>query len=482
MKLIRLISLVLLFASSSVASESFKAAIESIARESPTKTASIGVCLIPLEEGPESAFGFDIDRALIPASTQKVVATATANEVLGSDFRFETMLQASGSLSDDGVLDGDIIIVGGGDPTLAEWGFSEIFTTWTKAVKEAGIRSVTGRVVGDGTLFGTQMVPATWQANDFGNYFGSGISGLSALRNLVTYRFSTPRVGAAAPLQSSTPQLPHITLRNDMRVGAAGSGDQGYVYGFPFADTYVLRGTVPAGSGSFSIKGALPDPPFFVAMSFQDHLKKAGIDIAGEPTTIRRIAYDGNPVDGSARRMLHRHQSADLRNLMILTNQKSNNLRAEAMHRMIGVKLADDGSNAGAAEATARYWTDRGLDTAGMVIADGCGLSRSNALTARQLATILHKAARGENFSAFHDSLPVSGRSGTLASMGRGSRAEGRVRAKSGTISRVRNYAGYVNSRSGKRYAFALFVNHYNGSLSQVKGQIVRMWEKMVDL
>ena len=118
----------------------------------------------------------------------------------------------------------------------------------------------------------------------------------------------------------------------------------------------------------------------------------------------------------------------------------------------------------------------------GFFMGDGCGLSRADTVTPRQMALMLYYAAKGEHYDAFYSSLPTAGQSGTLKSIGGGSAADGRVRAKSGTIDRVRNYAGYVNARSGKRYAFAIFINNYTGDLGSVKSKIVRIWSEMVGL
>ena len=107
---------------------------------------------------------------------------------------------------------------------------------------------------------------------------------------------------------------------------------------------------------------------------------------------------------------------------------------------------------------------------------------KSDTVTPRQMTMMLYYAAKGEHFESFYDSLPTAGQSGTLRSIGGGSAAEGRIRAKSGTLDRIRNYAGYVNARSGKRYAFTLFVNNYTGDLSSVKSKIVRVWSEMAGL
>jgi len=460
--------------------ESVLAEVRGMRGEPGLRTASIGFCLVPVGGEPSEAVGVEADLGMVPASTLKAITTATANEVLGGDFQFETELQHTGSIADDGTLRGALVVRGGGDPTLGASQIVNTFSRWQAALDKAGIRRVEGAVVGDASIFGTQQVPDSWQWNDFGNYYGAGASGLTFHQNQFFCTFRTARVGGPAALLGTDPRLPGIEFFNEMRVGAAGSGDQGYIYGNPYGKVYALRGSVPAGSGSFTIKGSLPDPAFFCARAFTKHLEQRGVPVSQPPTTVRLLRKEGKSL--GARRRLLVEKSEPLGDLLVLTNHKSNNLRAECMHRMIGYRRKGDGSPKAAAQAVKEYWEAEGIDLTGFSMADGCGLSRSNIVTPRQVALILREAAQSEDFETFWASLPTAGRSGTLRSIGRGSAAEGRVRAKSGTLDRIRNYAGYVDTAGGRRYAFALFVNHYSGSLWTVKSRIVRVWNRMVAL
>ena len=115
-------------------------------------------------------------------------------------------------------------------------------------------------------------------------------------------------------------------------------------------------------------------------------------------------------------------------------------------------------------------------------MADGCGLARSNAVTPRQLTMMLYHAAKAPEFQTFYDSLPTAGRSGTLSSIGCGSAADGKIHAKSGTLDRIKNYAGYVETNSGQQYAFTLFINNYTCEFWEVKPKIVRIWNKLAAL
>ncbi|MEM9281571.1 MAG: D-alanyl-D-alanine carboxypeptidase/D-alanyl-D-alanine-endopeptidase [Verrucomicrobiota bacterium] len=456
------------------------AEMEKIQKESAVRTASLGLCFVPIDGEPGDATGYQPDMGLIPASTMKAITTATAIEVLGPDFRFKTELQTAGTLDEAGTLTGHLVIRGGGDPTLGASNIASTFSKWQTALREAGIKKIEGSIVGDATLFGDKQVPDTWQWNDFGNYYGSGASGLTFHQNLFYCSFRPGSVGARADFTGTDPKLPGIEFINEMRTGTSSSGDQGYIYGNPHGKVIYLRGTVPGGRSSFTIKGSLPEPAFFCARAFTKHLNNNGLPVSGEPTTVRLMKIAGESL--AAREVIHEQESNPLTSIMWATNMKSNNLQAECMHRMIAVEKGDTGTTKAASKLVEEHWRAKGVDMTGYFMDDGCGLSRSNIVTTRQMTMILYYAAQHEDFPKFYGTLPVAGKSGTLRSIGGGTAAAGRVVAKSGTISRVRNYSGYVNTRSGKRYAFALFVNNYSGDLGSVKSKIVRVWSKMVEL
>ncbi len=478
----RLLALIVLFSGSAKAGtvEEVIAEVKKIQGEWGMKTASIGVCIVPIDGEPSAAAGYNIDTGLIPASTMKAITTATANEILGPDFRFKTELQLAGDLAEDGTLKGNVVVKGGGDPTLGASGIANTFVKWKAALTDAGVKKIDGAVVGDASVFGTKLLPDSWQWNDIGNYYGAGACGLTFHQNQFYCSFRTGSAGSTASLIGTDPKLPGIQFINEMRVGSAGSGDQGYIYGTPYGKVFYLRGTVPAGNSSFTIKGSLPDPAFFCARAFTKYLNGHDLPVSEEPTTLRLMTVDGKKL--AERKSIYEQESDSLGSIMILTNHKSVNLRAECIHRMIGLEKRNKGTTLDAARATKEHWAAKGIDMDGFYMADGCGLSRSNTVTPRQLALIHYHAAKAEHFETFYASLPTAGQSGTLRSIGRGSAADGRVKAKSGTLDRIRNYSGYVNARSGKRYAFAIFVNNYSGDLGSVKSKIVRIWSKMVAL
>ncbi|MEM1294389.1 MAG: D-alanyl-D-alanine carboxypeptidase/D-alanyl-D-alanine-endopeptidase [Verrucomicrobiota bacterium] len=481
--MIRFVACLFLATSLSQAQPTFETTlreVQKIQSEPGMKTASVGFCVIPLNAaGPEEARGFQENMGLVPASTMKAITTATAVDLLGPEFRFKTMLQYTGTIDEEGTLNGDVIVKGGGDPTLGSSQIVNTFAKWQAALSQAGIRKIAGRIVGDASIFGTKLLPDSWQWNDMGNYYGAGACGLTFHQNQFFCTFRTGSPGNKAALAGTDPRLPGIEFFNEMRVGSVGSGDNGYIYGVPYGKVFYLRGTVPAGSSSFTIKGSLPDPAFFCARAFTKHLNQRSFEVTGEPTTLRLVEAVGNRL-ASTRETIMVQQSETLQSIMVLTNHKSVNLRAECIHRMNGVENKGSGSLDEAEKSTQQHWAGKGINMNGFYMADGCGLSRSNTVTAKQMALILYHAAKGENFQPFYNSLPIAGRSGTLRSIGQGSLADGRVRAKSGTLDRIKNYAGYVSAQSGQKYAFALYINNYTCELWEVKSKIVRVWNKMV--
>ncbi len=196
---------------------------------------------------------------------------------------------------------------------------------------------------------------------------------------------------------------------------------------------------------------------------------------------MRLLKIAGQSAAGE-RQVLSEEQSDPLSKLILITNHHSDNLYAECIHRMIGVKQYRDGSTAAASRAVAAYWKGKGISLTGFHMEDGSGLARANTITARQLALMLYQTARSRHFETFLKSLPVAGKSGTMFHIGRGSAAEGRVRAKSGSMSRVKSYCGYIQARSGERFAFAMLFNNFTGQPGDLKPRIVRLWNKIVNL
>ncbi len=415
-------------------------ALDFLLKSPAMKPASIGVFVTPLDED-ESVLEWRADKALIPASTMKAVTTATALQVLGPEFSFETKLYQKGN---------DLVVKGGGDPTLGATGADGAFASWLPAMTKSGIVEIEDLLI-DPSCFEEHRTPNDWPSGDVGNYYGAGTSGANYHLNSFAVTFRTGAVGSPARVTGVFPKPPGVEFVNHMRTGSANSGDQGYVYGNPGARLLTLRGTVPA-RGRFTIKGALPDPPLMLGTALKGFLEGKGIQVNGEVKV--------GPVDLAGLEALHSSNSPSLLRIINGTNHRSVNLYADSIFKA----LTPSGTTQASVAKVMSHWLKQGVDLTGFVMHDGSGLSPRGVISPRQLGMILKKAREHKTGPAFIETLPLAGRSGTLVGFGKGTSIEGVLRAKSGGMTGVRAYAGYLTGKSGRDYVFAVMVNNSVGS------------------
>lgn len=457
------ILLLLITLSSLSAQSSLQRAANQLVSKPSLRHASVSLCVMDVESG-EVLAEHDAQRSLKPASNLKVLTTGSALALLGGDYRFKTALEYDGRIGALGRLEGNLYLKGYGDPSLgspvmeAALGPAAAIEQFRLAVQRAGIRSVAGQVVGDASVFGTDAYVRTWQWEDMGNYYGAGAWSLNWHENLHYLDFQRQPQGQPPLLRGSRPEVPGLRFFNELSSGPPNSGDRAYIFGAPYQYERYVRGSLPAGSGTFTIKGALPDPPLLAAQQLRQAL--AEVAISSGPADRQFAPGKGN------RTLLHLLYSPSLAELVERANMESVNLYCEAMLRAIGLEVEGEGSTDAGLEAIKSYWESRGLSWSGIYLADGSGLSEGNAVNAYFLAAFMRKMALGpaETFSAFEASLPLAGQSGSMKNSLKGTAADGRLHAKTGTLERVRAFTGYARSRSGKRLAYSVMVNNFEGS------------------
>jgi len=429
--------------------------------------ASIGLLAVDLKTG-DTLLDFNSDKSLVAASTQKLLTSAAALEILGADFTFKTILEYDGIITNDGVLTGNIIIRGGGDPALGSPLFAEfygdLFERWVQAIKTAGIIKIEGKIIGDGSIFGEPEIPATWVWEDIGNYYGSSALGLNLYDNTYFIDFKTlDKAGSPAEILKISPSMPWLTFENQVTASDE-NRDMAYIFITDQPNHRVIKGTLPKNKEHFTIKGAIPDPAFLAAFELTNALEKAGIMVSDKPVSVYKKAETKNC------QILLEISSPPLSQIIYYLNLKSINLYAETLLKQIGLVVGNDPSTEASCKELESFWKSHGMDTGGMFLKDGSGLSRYNALTAGQLVFALqYMKNNSENFVVFENSLPVSGKSGSLESIGKNTPAEGNLRAKSGYMERCMSYAGYVTTISGREVAFDVCVNNYSCSNSEMR-------------
>lgn len=454
------------------AQSNLQKALETLTEHPSLKHASVSICL--LDESGKQIVGFNPNQSLAPASSLKVVTTATALAVLGPDFQFKTEVQYDGVINEAGILNGNIYLKGFGDPTLGSDQFpgmadlSSITETFRLALQRRGIRKVNGYIIGDGSYFESAANAPTWPWNDLGNYYASGVYGLNIHENFYYLRFKqAPKIGDQPTIAQIDPNIPNLELINELKSADRNSGDNAYIFGGPYQPIRYVRGTIPLGSGLFTIKGSIPNPPLFMAQYFIQKMDEIGMECTKGPTTDQSPSFQRISAE---KKTLSRHLSPTLDQIVHRANQKSINLYCEAMLKTIGQKLSNEGTTRAGIESIQSYWTSKGMDFAGCFLEDGSGLSPRNSISSYFLANFLLQVKKDTKLAAvFEPSLPVAGQSGTLQSFLRGSAAAGKIKAKSGSFNRVRAYAGYAQSKNQGTISFAIIINNYIGSNAAIR-------------
>lgn len=420
------------------------------------------------------------DMSVIPASNTKLFTTAAALDLLGPDFTYKTELAYTGKLDSAGSLNGDIIIRGSGDPTLGSrffaehpnFNYNELFI---KAIQDAGIKHISGNIIGDGTIYNKETTPPTWAWEDLGNYFGAVPNGLTVNDNMMTLHFKTGRDGSEPVYIGSEPPVKGLNIQNFATASASVARENTNVFGKTYQLSKYIEGPMPVNKSDVTVRCIMPDPPLFVATQLMDSLINRGISVFGQPLSAadnsRYLRQDAEAT------VICTLESPPLSDIIKLTNWHSVNLFAEHCLLLVGQKWNNNTGVAMSAASVMQFWKSKGMDIRGMSLNDGCGLSHFNIVTARQLCfllTYMHNTSK--YYDAFNSSLTMCGGKGTMSSMCLNTRAEKNARGKSGTVRRVKSYSGYVTSRSGREIAWAIIVNNFTCSSNDTR----RMMEKFI--
>lgn len=442
------------------------AALETFLRKKNLSHAAISFKAVDLSNGNTIA-SFNEKMALIPASNMKIVTTATALDTLGAGFRYQTALTYDGTIK-DAVLEGNLYLKGSGDPTLGSEfiiGDKEGFLRdCLIALRKAGIKSIEGNVIVLDQLFGYEGVYSTWLLEDIGSYYAPGIYGISIFDNTYRIYLQSYKPGTNVEIRSIYPQIQGLQFTNEL-VASKINSDRSRIGGLSSSFEKRLYGTIPANRSNFVVKGSIPDPGLFLAEYLYKFLTKNNIEIKGDATTFRH--FPKLPENDQTIAVI---QSPRLAAIVRETNVKSNNHYAEHLYKKL---LTFDDFN------YSDYWEKRGLEGSSLLMADGSGLSPTNAVSADFLTAILiYMYEKEGTMGAFYQSLPVAGEEGTVMTFLKKTPLQGKARMKSGTIAHVQSYSGYVE-KGNNRYAFSLIVNNFYGKRSDLRKAMEKL---LIDL
>lgn len=446
-------------------------ALDKLLSDSSMISASVSMCILNASTG-ESVCEYNPEESLMPASVLKLLTSAAAIELLGPRYCFKTRLGYTGSLNkSNGLLTGDIVIKGGGDPSLGSQYFKDHYgnflTDWITRIKRLGIKKIEGRIIADDTRYDNQPVPPKWIWEDIGNYYGAGIYGLSVFDNMFEIHFRTSGDGTIPEITKTIPDFSGYELAN--RLIASGNDDNGYIFAAPYTHQGWISGTIPVNRDDFVLKASIPDPPLFLARLFKAMLDSAGITVSGSPTTGRLI--NKKPVEETE--LIDEVTSPPLERIIEVLNHESVNLYAEHLLKEMGKVFRNSGSTASGIEILYGFLEDAGINGTGIFLEDGSGMSPMNAITSQGLAWILlFMRNRSANFAGFYNSMPDAGREGTLKSSFKNPAFYSNLKAKSGSMTRVRSYAGFFKTRLGNEMVFSIIINNFSGPSQRIIGGI----------
>lgn len=403
----------------------------------------------------EPIFAIHPDEVRIPASNNKVFTSIWALDVLGPDHRFTTDLLIGGPITRAGVLQGDVFLRGSGDPSFGYPEFTpepmEPLRRMARELYQRGVRTVEGRVLGDGTAFDTLLIGPAWPRDTGGGSaaYAPRVSGLSFQRNLL-WIYLTPVAGgglAQVRLQPATEAIPVLS-------SARSGGNRAWAVRREDDDTIRVMGGV-AGRNTNRYGVGVAQPTLLAAGALRQALIEAGIEVRG-PAAVGQVP--------AGARVVHRHWSIPLGAMIPKLNQNSDNFFAEHLWKAAALRVLGEGSYMRGGPASALHFIQRAGVTPGQLYqADGSGLSEYNRTSANALVRALLYADRQPWSELFHRSLAVAASpTGTMRRLFQQTAAANNLHAKTGYIRGVRSLSGYVTARNGERIVFSFLYNGRN--------------------
>jgi len=456
----------------SFAQSDWNTQLRPILSDSLLKRAQVGVSIRNVQTN-KIVFEQNANVSFTPASNLKLITTAAALDILGPEYRFTTSVMYSGDVA-EGIFNGYLLIKGSGDPTLGsdkisgQIDYQKLIKNWVAAIKSKGVMRFKGTIIIDPTHFDYNPIPKDYTWGDIGNYYGAGSFGLNLNENqyAVTLKPGS-KIGVPTSVVSFAPWDTSCTFVNHVTTGIAGSGDQSIIYSSPYNTFIYAEGTIPVGN-NYTVKGSLPNPAKLLGQLMVAEMKVQGIIWEGGLTILN--AGENVPSQQQWNPLIE-NRSPSIKDIAAYTNLVSNNLYAECLLKELAYKKMGIGTTDIGINQLKRYLASNAIDTLGIVLRDGSGMSPFNAISPNQITLLLKK--KGANME-YLSCIPVAGNEGTVAHICK--ETNGKVRVKSGTMNGTTCYSGYVTANSGNVYAVSLMVNKHearNRSIQRVLEKVL---------
>jgi D-alanyl-D-alanine carboxypeptidase/D-alanyl-D-alanine-endopeptidase (penicillin-binding protein 4) len=443
---------------------------DAILAAAPASKGEWGLLIVDAETG-ETLYELNPDRYFVPASNMKLFTTALALAKLGPDYRFHTTLETRGAVSPEGVLTGDLFLVGRGDPNLSNRKFpydlkeefdgppEKVLAEFADALVSKGVNEIAGDVVGDDSYFPREPYPNGWEIDDMVWEYGSAVSAIVVDDNTVTLTLTAADT-AGAPVQAVVaPTTPDFIVQNEVVTSAAETKSDLTLTREPNSKTVVIRGTMPAHSASRKLVLAIHDPAEHAAALLSRLLAERGVKVSGAS----RAIHIPEAVGATPRAVLAEHLSVPLGDSVKLVNKISQNLHTEMLLRAAARNTAVWNTPDDLMKFPADFYAAAGIEPGDVIQKDGSGLSRHDLVTPRAIVALLKYAQEQPWFAPYYASLPVAGVDGTLEPLMKNTPSVGHIHAKTGSVEHVRTRSGFADTSNGRRLIFSFLSNNQGG-------------------
>jgi serine-type D-Ala-D-Ala carboxypeptidase/endopeptidase (penicillin-binding protein 4) len=436
--------------------------------------AMVGIKVTSLETG-RILFEENGSKLLRPASNMKLYTVAAALDRLSPDYRFVTSVFAAGPPDAAGILHGDLTIYGRGDPSIAaRFNGGDYFKGLNELASQiaaAGVKRVEGDLVGDETYFTGPRYGSGWNWEDLQWWYGAEVSALTVNDNALDLIVKPgSAVGVPAVITTGPPD-PLLAIVNRVVTGAKGSKRELTLYRGLGADALEIHGSIPLDDRGYAAGVGISHPGLLFVYLLRSSLAQRGVIFTGKSRTVPAPAYANGP--GASRPAgsveIASMKSPPLSLIAAQTLKPSQNLYTELILRTLGrVVPPPPGSSdttrtsedAGI-EIVKTFLKEAGVNTSGLALTDGSGLSRNDMITAEASVQLLTYMGRHRYSGVFREALPIAGVDGTLRNRMKGTPAENNVRAKTGSLSSAASLAGYLTTAGGENLVFSIMVNNY---------------------